>query len=57
MVDESAVLRRVQHLQQRGGRVAAKIRADLVQFVQQNDRVAGFDPAQLWMMRPGSAPT
>ena len=46
MVGERVVLRRIEHFQQRRRRVAAKIRADLVQFVEQNDRVAAFDAAQ-----------
>src|SRR6185437_16187823 len=36
------VLRRVEHLEQRGGWVAAKIRADLVNFVEQDDGVPAF---------------
>ena len=46
MVGERVVLRRVEHFQQRRRRIAAKIRADLVQFIEQNDRVAAFDAAQ-----------
>ena len=46
MVGERVVLRRVEHFEQRRRRVAAKIRADLVQFVEQDDRVAAFDAAQ-----------
>ena len=46
MIGERVVLRRVEHFEQRRRRVAAKIRADLVQFVEQNHRVAAFDAAQ-----------
>ena len=46
MIGERVVLRRVEHFEQRGRRVAAKIRADLVEFVQQNHRIAAFDAAQ-----------
>ena len=46
MIGERVVLRRVENFEQRRRRVAAKIRADLVQFVQQNHRIAAFDAAQ-----------
>ncbi len=46
MVGERVVLRRVEHFEQRGRRIAAKIRADLVEFIQQNHRIAAFDAAQ-----------
>src|SRR6266702_2083290 len=46
MIGERAVLRRVQHFQQRGRWIATKISADLVQFVQQNYWVAAFGAAQ-----------
>ena len=46
MIGEGVVLGRVQHFQQSGGGVAAKIRADLVKLVEQDDRVAAFDAAQ-----------
>ena len=46
MVGERVVLRRVEHFEQRRRRVAAKIRAHLVQFVEQDHRVAAFDAAQ-----------
>ena len=46
MIGERVVLRRVEHFEQRRRRVAAKIRADLVEFVEQNHRIAAFDAAQ-----------
>ena len=46
VVGEGVVLRRVEHFEQRRRRVAAEIRADLVQFIQQDHRVAAFDAAQ-----------
>ena len=46
MVGERVVLRRVEHFEQRRRRIAAKIRADLVQFIEQDDRVAALDAAQ-----------
>ena len=46
MVGERVVLRRVEHFQQRRRRVAPEIRADLVQFVQQNDRIPALNAAQ-----------
>jgi hypothetical protein len=39
VVDEGVVLRRVEHLEQRGGRVALQRDAELVHLVQQEDRV------------------
>ena len=44
MILEGGVLLRVQHLQQRRGRVAAEVRCHLVYFVQQEDRVLGAGP-------------
>ena len=41
VVAERVVLRRVQHLEQRGGRVTAVVRAELVHLVQQDHRVHG----------------
>ena len=41
VVAERVVLRRVQHLEQRGRRVAAVVRAELVDLVQQDHRVHG----------------
>ena len=46
MVDESVVLGRVQHLQQGRRRDRPGNPTHLIQFVQQDDRVARFDPAQ-----------
>ena len=58
MIGEGVVLRRVEHFQQRRGGIAAKIRADLVQFIQQNHRIAALRRgASVWMIRPGNAPT
>ena len=39
VVAERVVLRRVEHLEQRRGRVAAPVGADLVDLVEQDDRV------------------
>ena len=41
MVDERVVLRRVEHLEQRGRRVALEAVAELVDLVQQEDGVLG----------------
>ena len=38
--------RGIEHFEQGGGGIAAEIGADLVDFVEQDDRVAGFDAAQ-----------
>ena len=46
MVRERVVLRRVEHFQQRRRRIAPEIRAHLVQFIQQNHRVAAFEAAE-----------
>src|SRR5882672_6577067 len=46
MVGERVVLRGVEHFEQRCRRVAAKIRADLVEFIQKDYRVTAFDTAQ-----------
>src|SRR5438093_10482019 len=46
MIGERVVLGRVQHFQKRCGRVAAEIGADLVEFIEQNYRVAALDAAQ-----------
>ena len=43
MVAERAVLRGVKNLQQRRRRIAAPVRAQLVDFIQQEQRIAGFD--------------
>ncbi|OQB89776.1 MAG: hypothetical protein BWX84_02267 [Verrucomicrobia bacterium ADurb.Bin118] len=40
------VLRRIEHLQQGRRGIAPEIGADLVEFIQQDDRVAAFDPAE-----------
>ena len=40
------ILRRVEDFEQRRRRIAAKIRADLVEFVEQDHRVAALDAAQ-----------
>ena len=46
MVGEAVVLLRVKHFQQRRTRVAAKIRADLVDFVEHEDRIVALGAAQ-----------
>ena len=45
VVGESIVLLRIEDLKQRGGRVSAKIRADLVNFIKQDDRIVALHPA------------
>ncbi len=47
MVGEAVVLLRVEHLQQRGGRVAAIVLAKLINLVEQDHRVGGADAPQL----------
>ena len=46
MVHKRPVLLWVEHLQQRAGRVATHVPAQLVDLVQQDERVAGAHPAQ-----------
>jgi len=46
MVGEGVVLRGVEHFEEGGGGVAPEIRADLVEFIEQDHRVAAFDAAQ-----------
>src|ERR1041384_2555247 len=46
MVGETVVLLRIQHLQQRGARIAPEIGADLVYLVEHEYRVVAFGPAQ-----------
>jgi hypothetical protein len=45
------------HFEQRGRGIAAKIRADLVQLVEQDDGLRLSTRRSVWMMRPGRAPT
>ena len=57
VVAERAVLRRVQHLEQRRGRIALDAAAELVDLVQHHDAVPRRPPcAVAWMMLPGKAP-
>ena len=46
VVGKGVVLLRVEDFEQRGGGIAAKIRAYLVDFIQQNHRVVALDAAQ-----------
>jgi hypothetical protein len=46
IIGESMVLLRVEHFQQRGCRIAAEIGTDLVDFIEENDWIVGFDSAQ-----------
>ena len=46
MIGEGVVLLRVEHFEQRGRGITAKIRADLVDLVEEDDGVAAFDAAQ-----------
>ncbi len=47
MIDERVVLLRVQHLEQRRGRVAAEVLSHLVHFVEQVQRIAHADLGQV----------
>src|SRR5436309_9557128 len=53
MIGERAVLGWVKHFEQRGCWIPAKVRADLIQFIQQNYRVAAFGAAQRLNDAPG----
>src|ERR1041385_2447821 len=46
MIGERVVLRWIEHFKERGSRVTAKIGANLVQFVQQDHRIATLHSAQ-----------
>ena len=46
VVDEGVVLRGIQHLQQRRGRIAPPVRADLVDLVEHEDGIAGLGAAE-----------
>jgi len=46
MIRKSIVLLWIKHLQQRRGRIASKIAADLVYFIQHEDRIVRFRPSQ-----------
>src|SRR5204862_519617 len=52
-VDEGVVLRRVQHLQQRRGRIAPPVRADLVDLVEHEDGILRLGAAQPLDDAPG----
>jgi hypothetical protein len=56
VVAEAVVLRRVEHLEQRRGGVAAPVGADLVDLVEQDHRVHRAGVAQRAHQPPGSAP-
>src|SRR6478672_176169 len=45
-IDKGLVLPWIEHLEQCTGRVAAKIGADLVNFIKHHDRIAGASPSQ-----------
>src|SRR4029078_11890609 len=47
MIDERVVLFRIEHFEQRAGRVAAEIHAHLVDFVEQKERIAYGDLRQV----------
>ena len=53
VVAEAGVLLRVEHFEQRGGRIAAEIAAQLVHFVQHEDRVVAARAAQRLDDLPG----
>ena len=46
VIAEGSVLLRIEHFQQRRGRVAAKVAPQLVHFVQHEDRIVGAGPPQ-----------
>ena len=56
VVAELPVLFRVKHFEQRRGRIAAEVGADLVDLVEHDHRVARPAVRIDWMIRPGSAP-
>ena len=45
VVDEAVVLGGIEHLEQRRRRIAAPVRADLVDLVQHEDRITRLGPA------------
>ncbi len=55
MIGEGVVLSGIEHLEKGGRRVATEIRADLVQFIQQNYRIAALDAAQGLDDAPGQS--
>src|SRR4029450_7678826 len=46
MIGEGVVLLRIEYLEQRGGRVAPEIGPDLVDLVEQDNGISGFDAPQ-----------
>ena len=46
VIGEGVVLLGIQHFEQRGGRITPEVRANLVDLVQQDDRIARLDAAQ-----------
>src|SRR5215467_9268041 len=46
MIGERVVLRGIENFEQGCGRITAKISADLIQFVEQNYRIAAFNTTQ-----------
>src|SRR5215471_6325552 len=56
VVGESIVLSRVQDFQQGRGRVTAKIGADFVQFVEEDDWIATFNPTESLDNASGEGP-
>src|SRR5262249_30897382 len=46
-IDEGMILRRIEHFEQRARRVATKIRADLVDLIEHENRIACAAAAQL----------
>ena len=56
MVVEGVVLLGVEHLQQSAGGVAAEVAAELVDFIEEHQRIAHPACLTAAMMRPGIAP-
>ena len=56
VIAEGVVLRRVEHLEQGGGGIAAPVGADLVDLVQQDHGFIVFASRRARTIRPGSAP-
>jgi len=53
VVEETAVLLRVEHLEEHRGRIAAEVLADLVHLVEHEDRVEDPEPLKLLGDAPG----
>ena len=56
VVVERRVLLRVEHFEQRRGRIAAEVHRHLVDFVEQEQRIVHAGLAMFWMILPGIEP-